>query len=113
MQGLVKTHELPTLVASPSDHYVVVEPAGKIRFASVEEGAHTFMIPQYSPTMAMLRTTVLEPIQAVTCLGRSIHVGVAHTCDMNRHSAPQVGPILAVKCEEAKLAAIESTMNRS
>ena len=23
VQGLVKTHELPTLVASPSDHYVV------------------------------------------------------------------------------------------
>jgi hypothetical protein len=49
---------------------------------SVEENARAFMVPPSSPLMGVLTTAksqggVLTEIQAVSCLGRSVHVGVA------------------------------------
>jgi hypothetical protein len=82
-RGLVKVTELPTAVANASDHYVVVAPGEEPRFMSVEECARAFMVPTGSTLMRILTTTKadggpLTAIQAVSCLGRSVHVGVAH-----------------------------------
>ena len=77
VRGLVKEHELPTLTANPADHYVVLEPGQRPRFATVAEVANSFMVPETSPLYKMLCSTTLKCSHAVSCLGRSIHVGVA------------------------------------
>ena len=81
-RGLVKFTELPTAVANASDHYVVVAPGEEPRFMSVEENARAFMVPRTSSLMGVLTTPkseggLLTDVQAVSCLGRSVHVGVA------------------------------------
>jgi hypothetical protein len=81
-RGLVKFTELPTALANASDHYVVVAPGEEPRFMSVEENARAFMVPRLSSLMGVLTTPksqggLLTDIQAVSCLGRSVHVGVA------------------------------------
>ena len=44
-KGLVKTIELPTAVANPADHYVVLEPGHSPRYMRTSEVARAFMIP--------------------------------------------------------------------
>jgi hypothetical protein len=82
-RGLVKATELPTAVANASDHYVVLAPGKAPRFMSVQEVARGFMLPAGSMLTRVLTTEKinggpLTAIQAVSCLGRSVHVGVAH-----------------------------------
>ena len=79
LKGVVKTRELPTAIASHSDHYVILQPGGGARFMSVEEVARSFGIVDGSPMMEMLKVPrgVLSKNQAVACLGRSVSVHVA------------------------------------
>jgi hypothetical protein len=79
MRGVVKTSVLPTAVASASDHYVVLELGKAPRFMTVEEVGRGFGLPMESPLMGALTATtgVMTAVQAVECLGRSVHVGVA------------------------------------
>jgi hypothetical protein len=81
-RGLVKFKELPTALANASDHYVVLAPGEEPRFMSVEESARAFMVPETSSLMVSLVTSKtqggwLTAAQAVSCLGRCVHVGVA------------------------------------
>ena len=77
-RGLVKTDVLPTALANPADHYVVLAPGRMPRWATVQEVARGFLVPCESPLMTMLsREWPLSPAEAVECLGRSVHVGVA------------------------------------
>ena len=79
MKGVVRTTELPTAVANAGDHYVLLRPKGEPRFLTVEEVARAFGVPGESPLMRTLRSkTVLTCNQAVSCLGRSVHVLVAY-----------------------------------
>ena len=78
LRGVVKTTALPTAVANPADHYVVIEPKKPPRFMTVEEVARSFGVSDKSPLCAALFTEeAMTAVQAVACLGRSIHVGVA------------------------------------
>ena len=79
MKGVVKTAELPTATASGPDHYVVIAPGGAARFMTVQEVSRSFGVPAESPLAAMLndKKGPLTVNQAVGCLGRSVHVGVA------------------------------------
>ena len=78
MKGVVKTQTLPTAVASGSDHYVVLSPGGRARFMTVEEVCRGFGVHAESALMGTMRDAqLLSDNQAVACLGRSVHVGVA------------------------------------
>jgi hypothetical protein len=77
-RGLVHTTFLPTAVASPSDHYVLVQPGARPRFLTVQEVARSLGVPEGGSLGAMLRGPALTPTQAIECLGGGIHVGVAH-----------------------------------
>ena len=79
VRGLVRTKELATATANSSDHYVLIPPGGEPRFLTVEEVMRAFGVPSDGPLWHALRLRegVLSPQQAVSCLGRSIHVGVA------------------------------------
>ena len=79
MKGVVKTTELPTATASGPDHYVVIAPGGEARFMTVQEVGRSFGVPAESPLAAMLhdKKGPLTVNQAVGCLGRSVHAGVA------------------------------------
>ena len=81
VKGLVHTEKLPTAVAKSGDHYVLVTPGKDLRFLTVEEVARGFGVPTGSPLMHMLKTPkprgALTVNQAVSCLGRGIHVKVA------------------------------------
>ena len=79
MKGVVKTAELPTATASGPDHYVVIAPGGEARFMTVQEVSRSFGVPAESPLAAMLndKKGPLTVNQAVGCLGRSVHAGVA------------------------------------
>ena len=78
LRGVVQQVDLPTAVAKSCDHYVVISAGGTAaRFMTVEEVARGFMVPAASPLMAMLAGPTLKMAQAVSCLGRSVHVGVA------------------------------------
>ena len=80
VKGLVKFDTLPTALANASDHYVVVSPNEDPRFMTVNEVARAFEIPTSSALSAVLLADApasLTPNQAVSCLGRGIHVGVA------------------------------------
>ena len=78
LKGVVKTVALPTLVANPGDHYVLVGPGTEPRFLTVEEVARGFEVPVDSPLMdILLDEAVMSEKQAVSCLGRGLHVGVA------------------------------------
>lgn len=78
VRRLVKVDSLPTAVASASDHYVVLEPGKAPRFMSVQEVGQTLGVPEWSALMRMLAApAVLTANQAVSCLGRSVHMGVA------------------------------------
>ena len=58
--------------------YVVIEPKKPPRFMTVEEVARSFGVSDKSPLCAALFTEeAMTAVQAVACLGRSIHVGVA------------------------------------
>ena len=77
-RGFVKTHRLPTALANDGDHYVVISPYRPARFMTVEEVARSFMVPSESPLMRMLTDPdILSAAEAVSCLGRAVHVGVA------------------------------------
>ena len=79
LRGVVHQTNLPTAVAAESDHYVVVGPGGSLpRFMSVEEVGRGFGLEKESALMRMLTAPeVLTVNQAVACLGRGVHVGVA------------------------------------
>jgi hypothetical protein len=78
LRGVVKTEELPTAVANAADHYVVLQPGKSLRFMTVQEVARSFEVPTVSPLMeALTSRRTMTAVQAVECLGRSIHVGVA------------------------------------
>ena len=80
LRGVLKAEYLPTAVGNASDHYVLLTPGGEPRFLTVEEVARGFQIPAGSPLMRMLSSpTPLTVIQAVSCLGQSIHVGVGRS----------------------------------
>ena len=85
-ERLVKTVHLPTAVANAADHYVVIEPGEEIRFMRTSEMARAFMIPESSALMPVLLgqrkaavkgAKLLTAVQAASCLGRSVHTGVA------------------------------------
>ena len=76
MRSIVKTVELPTALAS--DNYILVFPGGGCpRYMTVEEVARCMGVDDCSPLMRMLSSPLLTPLQALACLGRGIHVGVA------------------------------------
>ena len=78
MRSIVKTQELPTATANASDHYVIVEPGVEPRFMTVEEVARSMGLEDGSPLLDMLTSDAwLSKNQAVSCLGRAVHVGVA------------------------------------
>ena len=78
LKGVVKVKELPTATANPSDHWVVLAPGKEPRFLTVQESMRAFGIPARSPLWSTLAAAgLLTAAQAVTCLGRSVHVGVA------------------------------------
>ena len=78
MVGLVKTDVLPTAVANASDHYVLLSPGKDPRFLTVEEVSRGFGLCSGSPLAKTLaRDDILTKNQAVSCLGRSVHVIVA------------------------------------
>lgn len=78
VKSVVKIDVLPTAVANSSDHYVVLQPGRQPRYMTVEEVCRAYHVPTGSPLRrALLDTRVLSPIQAVSSLGRAIHVGVA------------------------------------
>ena len=78
MRSIVKTQELPTATANASDHYVIVEPGAAPRFMTVEEVARSMGLEDGSPLLEMLVADAwLSTNQAVSCLGRAVHVGVA------------------------------------
>jgi len=81
VRALVHVRRLPTALASASDHYLVVSPGRKIRWATVEETARSFGIEPQCPVMRPLVSTGpvewLSAVQAVSCLGRGVHGGVA------------------------------------
>ena len=80
LYGVVKTRELPTAIANASGHYILLTPGCEPRYFTVEEVARAFQIPEGSPLMpALVGAKPLSAIQAVSCLGRSIHVGVARS----------------------------------
>ena len=80
LRGVLKAEYLPTAVGNASDHYVLLTPGGEPRFLTVEEVARGIQIPSESPLMRMLSSpTPLTVIQAVSCLGQSIHVGVGRS----------------------------------
>jgi site-specific DNA-cytosine methylase len=76
-KGVVNTRELRTAVSSPSDHYVLLTPGQAPRFLTVQEIARTMGVPEGGSLDKMLRSSVLSPTQAASCLGGGIHVGVA------------------------------------
>ena len=78
MRGVVSQVSLKTALACASDHYIVVSGVAPPRFMTVEEVARAFGVPAASPLMRPLAGEhVLTSIQAVACLGRGVHVGVA------------------------------------
>ena len=78
VKRLVHTSCLPTAVASASDHYILVQPSQAPRFMTVEEVGRCMGLEEGCPLMATLSDeSVLTPNQAVTCLGRGVHAGVA------------------------------------
>ena len=80
LRGVVKTVELPTATANASDHYVVLSPNKEPRFMTVEEVMRAYGIPAGSDLWRSLLAPkgVVSAPQAVSCLGRGVHVGVAH-----------------------------------
>ena len=74
----VNTEFFPTAVGSGSDHYVVMAKGKPPRYMSVGEVARSFGVSEESDLYYMLEDKdSLTPNQAVACLGRSVHVGVA------------------------------------
>ena len=74
----VHTEFFPTAVGSGSDHYVVMAKGKPPRYMSVGEVARSFGVSEESDLYYMLEEKdSLTPNQAVACLGRSVHVGVA------------------------------------
>lgn len=77
-RGLVHRHHMPTAVANRADHYVLLSPINPPRFLTVAEVSRSFGLSCQSPLYHTLcATETLTPTQAVTCLGRAVHVGVA------------------------------------
>ena len=86
VRGLIKIWDLPTAVANPADHYVVVYPGEEPRYMRTSEMARAFMIPETSALMPILLGQrrigegdgfLLSAVQAASCLGRCVHTGVA------------------------------------
>ena len=95
VRGLVHTETLPTAVASDSDHYILVERGRSPRFLTVQEVSRCCGIPDASPLMRMLGdTSILTPNQAVACLGRGVHAGVARQIVLSLVGRGLVSPTL-------------------
>ena len=78
MRGVVNTIAFPTVLGNASSHLLVKAPGVPLRFVTVEETARAFQVPPDGSLMRVLSDPkLLTPIQAVSCLGRGIHVGVA------------------------------------
>ena len=79
MRGIVKTTEIATAVGNSSDHYVVLTPGKEPRFMTVQEVMRSCGIPPRGPLWAQLGSSscVLSAAEAVSCLGRGVHTGVA------------------------------------
>ena len=78
LRGVVRRQELPTLTANASDHYVVLAPKTEPRFMTVQEVMRSCGVPAQSPLWKVLvKEGLLTAPQAVSCLGRSVHVSVA------------------------------------
>ena len=77
LSGVVHMHELPTLTSSPGNHYVVVEVGEAPRFMTVPEVARAFMVPDGGPLWEGLMSRVVTAREAVTLIGKGLHVGVA------------------------------------
>ena len=76
-RALVHT-TLPTATANASDHYILLQPNTAPRFLSVNECARAFGVDESGPMFRMLTANgPLTPNQAVSCLGRAVHAGVA------------------------------------
>ena len=74
LRALVHTDHVPTALASPSDHFWL--PALD-RWASTAEVLHMFQVPHDSPLAAALLTHTVPDEEAVSHLGRAVHVGCA------------------------------------
>ena len=74
---LVRGTELGTAVASPGDHRVLLRPGRRPRFFTVEEESRAMGVPAASSLMRALLGSAGTAREAVTWLGRGIHVGVA------------------------------------
>ena len=79
LRGVVKFTELATATANSSDHYVLLAPGKEPRFLTVQEVMRAFAIPSGgSLWKALIKPSgLLSAPQAVSCLGRSVHTGVA------------------------------------
>ena len=77
LKGIVHQWELPTLTASPGNHYVVVEQGEEPRFMTVQEVARAFMVPEGGPLWCGLTSRVVSARDVVTLMGKGLHVGVA------------------------------------
>ena len=78
LKGVVRVDHLPTATANSSDHYVLLAPGKAPRFLTVQEVARGFMVSHESPLMEVLvNENLLSAGEAVSCLGRAVHVGVA------------------------------------
>ena len=77
VRSLVKTDVLPTAVASPSDHYVIVSPGKTPRFMTISENARCLWVQPDSPLLPTLNGDLVSPTQAVMALGRAVYAGIA------------------------------------
>ena len=92
-RGLVHTESLPTAVASPSDHYVVVSAVAPPRFMSVEEVCRSMGVPRSSPVVgALIAEDTCTAIQAVSALGDAVHVGAVRRLIRHLADAGAIAP---------------------
>ena len=79
MKGVVKMSELATATANASDHYVLLTPQKAPRFLSVQEVLRSCGVQPRGGLWAQLTSPActLSAPEVVSCLGRSVHTGVA------------------------------------
>ena len=97
LRGVVKFDELLTATANPSDHYVILTPSKEPRFMTVQETMRAFGVPAQSLLWNSLSrpSGLLTATQAVSCMGRGIHVGVARQVVATLVADGAIGPGLA------------------
>ena len=79
MKGVVKLTELATATGNASDHYVLLTPNKEPRFLSVQEVLRSCGVQPRGGLWRQLTSSscTLSAPEAVSCLGRSVHTGVA------------------------------------